>query len=106
MTPLTMPISVNWQLLLKAIVGFNVGALIGLEREKAKIMAFKKDESGLQRPSYLGVRTFSFLSLLGTLTAIAPNLAPQFMVVPLSIFLVLTPATIIILVTLHKLFEA
>ena len=47
MTPLTMPISVNWQLLLKAIVGFNVGALIGLEREKAKIMAFKKDESGL-----------------------------------------------------------
>lgn len=52
--------SVDLQLLAKMIVGFLAGALIGLERERAK------------QESAPGVRSVGFTSLLGVLTAALP----------------------------------
>ncbi len=61
----------NWDLLAKIILSFACGALIGLEREKAKYGSSYSEEGKLESPP--GVRSFGILGLLGMLTVIIPN---------------------------------
>jgi len=83
---------VDLQLLVKLAVGFLAGALIGLERERAK------------QESAPGVRSVGFTSLLGTLTAALPLHLPAggalLFVAPVS--LALTAVSIIVIYAFER----
>jgi len=64
----------QWYLLVKILISFLAGALIGLEREKAKTSVLKEEgESGLPP----GVRSFGFISLLGLFSIVIPQIVGQ-----------------------------
>ena len=66
----TLPgLQAEWDILVKIIVSFLAGALIGLEREKAK-RTISREESEYATPP--GVRSFGFMALLGSLTITVP----------------------------------
>ncbi len=66
----TLPgLQAEWDILVKIIVSFLAGALIGLEREKAKRI-ISREESEYATPP--GVRSFGFMALLGSLTITVP----------------------------------
>ncbi|MCD6301531.1 MAG: MgtC/SapB family protein, partial [Staphylothermus sp.] len=52
---------------LKIIVSFITGALIGLERERTRIMLSKKKNVSIEYRVLPGIRSFGLLSLYGTL---------------------------------------
>ncbi|RLE80674.1 MAG: hypothetical protein DRJ51_05370 [Thermoprotei archaeon] len=61
---------VNWSLIVKIVISFLAGALIGLEREKARVSVTAESEKFVETP---GVRSFGFISLLGCFTMILPE---------------------------------
>ena len=71
----TIPgLQAEWDILVKIVVSFLAGALIGLEREKAK-RTISKEESEYGTPP--GVRSFGFIALLGSLTITIPVFASK-----------------------------
>ncbi len=71
----TIPgLQAEWDILVKIVVSFLAGALIGLEREKAK-RTISKEESEYGTPP--GVRSFGFMALLGSLTITIPVFASK-----------------------------
>jgi len=59
----------------KIVLGFFVGALIGLERERTRIvLAEKRSESREYYKSLPGIRSFGLLSLYGMLMAYMPSI--------------------------------
>ncbi len=59
----------DWELLLRLMISFMSGALMGLEREKYKIVRYGLEESEQAAP---GVRSFGFISLMGAFTVVLP----------------------------------
>ena len=59
----------QWDILVKIAISFLAGALIGLEREKAR-RTISKEELEYSAPP--GVRSFGFISLLGMFTVTIP----------------------------------
>jgi len=58
----------EWSIIVKAVISFLAGALIGLEREKART------SSGVERElAPPGVRSFGFISLISALSVIFPK---------------------------------
>ncbi len=92
------------QLLIKIILSFFVGALIGLEREKARSSLLKEEgESGIPP----GVRSFGFISMLGSFVITIPSLVTaigyeEFKL--LSILLTFFAVTLILLYEIFRLF--
>ncbi len=71
----TIPgLQAEWDILVKIVISFLAGALIGLEREKAK-RTISKEESEYGMPP--GVRSFGFMALLGSLTITIPVFASK-----------------------------
>ncbi len=71
----TLPgLQAEWDILVKIVISFLAGALIGLEREKAK-RTISKEESEYGTPP--GVRSFGFMALLGSLTITIPVFAAK-----------------------------
>jgi len=92
------------QLLIKIILSFFVGALIGLEREKARSSLLKEEgEAGIPP----GVRSFGFISMLGSFVITIPPIVSvlgyeEFKIV--SILLAFFAVTLILLYEIYRLF--
>ncbi len=92
------------QLLIKIVLSFFVGALIGLEREKARSSLLKEEgESGIPP----GARSFGFISMLGSFVITIPPIVSmlgheEFMIV--SILLAFYAVTLILLYETYRLF--
>ncbi|MCD6114297.1 MAG: MgtC/SapB family protein [Thermoprotei archaeon] len=92
------------QLLIKIILSFFVGALIGLEREKARSSLLKEEgEAGIPP----GVRSFGFISMLGSFVITIPPMVSvlgyeEFKIV--SILLAFFAVTLILLYEIYRLF--
>ena len=94
--------SIEWSLLLKLIIAFATGALIGTEREKARLE--KKEEDTAVFP---GVRSFGLMSILGALSICLVKFFPSeglSLVVVGSMFII----SILILAgfTLYRIYHA
>ncbi len=92
------------QLLIKIILSFFVGALIGLEREKARSSLLKEEGESSIPP---GVRSFGFISMLGSFVITIPSLVTvigyeEFKL--LSILLAFFAVTLILLYEIFRLF--
>lgn len=88
----------QWHLLIKILLSFFAGALIGLEREKAKISMFK-EEGEVGTPP--GVRSFGFISILGALSIVLPQIIPNgltYSAYATSLPLIITVLTIMIII--------
>jgi len=92
------------QLLIKIILSFFVGALIGLEREKARSSLLKEEgEAGIPP----GVRSFGFISMLGSFVITIPPMVSvlgyeEFKIV--SVLLAFFAVTLILLYEIYRLF--
>jgi len=92
------------QLLIKIILSFFVGALIGLEREKAK-SSLLKEEGEVGIPP--GVRSFGFISMLGSFVITIPPIVSvlgyeEFKIV--TILLAFFAVSLILLYEIYRLF--
>ncbi len=94
--------SVEWTLLMKSLIAFAVGALIGLEREKAKQEAAESGNTEDVK-EFPGVRSFGFVSLLGALTIIAPYYMPSDIAQYVLIPLILPPIFTILFFIIHRM---
>lgn len=80
MIPLLLPF--------KFLIAFTVGAVIGLERESQDELNSKSTR--IEAPHNVGVRTFSFIALLGTLAGVASHTVPLlFILLSASVFLLI-----------------
>lgn len=82
-----MQVILSTALALKIIIGFGVGALIGLERQKWKS----------EQP--LGLRSFGLISLFGMIAAYLDNAYGQ------AIFLYYSTVIVVILVTIYSIYK-
>jgi len=92
------------QLLIKIVLSFFVGALIGLEREKARSSLLKEEGESSIPP---GVRSFGFISMLGSFAIAIPPIASmleyeEFKMV--SVLLAFFAVTLILLYEIYRLF--
>ena len=72
---LLLPSVDQWYLLVKILISFLAGALIGLEREKAKTSTLKEEGESIELPP--GVRSFGFISILGLFSITIPQILGQ-----------------------------
>ncbi|HDI02273.1 MAG TPA: MgtC/SapB family protein, partial [Ignisphaera sp.] len=72
---LFLPSVDQWYLLVKILISFLAGALIGLEREKAKTSTLKEEGEAAEFPP--GVRSFGFISILGLFSITIPQILGQ-----------------------------
>ncbi|MCD6369665.1 MAG: MgtC/SapB family protein [Thermoproteales archaeon] len=100
--PINIGFNVDWNLLTGMVISFLVGALMGLEREKARISP-RTDERSLETP---GVRSFGFISLLGYFTTIFPSYfnASQGEIIP-HIFPLLIAFLTIVIISLYGYYK-
>lgn len=87
--------STSWQLLIQVVISFLCGALIGLEREKARLSPLKRDKEFEPSP---GIRSFGFISLLGNLSVLIPIKLMETTSSAISIIVSATIALMVILV--------
>jgi len=99
-------ISASWKILFKVMVSFLVGALIGLEREKSRIAKLEQDLKDPEKLAiYPGVRSFSFLGLIGALTILVPSLISyQQLALWICTSLIIMAVLLIILYTSYRMF--
>lgn len=88
------------EFVIKILVGFLVGALIGVERERARLITSSKEPRSLP-----GVRSFGLLSLYGTITAHTALILEELGLMIIQFFVVIVFTSIIVFLIVLYMYQ-
>lgn len=88
------------EFVIKILVGFLVGALIGVERERARLITSSKEPRSLP-----GVRSFGLLSLYGAITAHTALILEELGLMIIQFFVIIVFTSIIVFLTILYMYQ-